>query len=62
MTTIFGENPFTDFLESNAICRLAGTLLPTPTLPASGEGANSSPACGGGWEGEECGFTFAKLS
>jgi hypothetical protein len=37
----------TDFLESNAICLLAGTPLPTPTLPASGEGANSSPACGG---------------
>ncbi len=26
--------------------------LPSPTLPASGEGAGASPASGGGWEGE----------
>jgi oligopeptide transport system substrate-binding protein len=30
--------------------------LPTPPLPASGEGAVSSPACGGGWEGERSDF------
>jgi hypothetical protein len=29
-----------------------GADLPTPALPASGEGGNPSPACGGGGEGE----------
>ena len=28
------------------------TFLPTPSLPARGEGVNTSPASGGGWEGE----------
>lgn len=31
---------------------LPGANLPSPTLPTSGEGVSSSPARGGGWEGE----------
>ena len=44
------------------VLAMAKRMLPTPTLPtsgegancshASGEGANSSPTCGGGWGGE----------
>ena len=34
------------------LCIRIATALPTPTLPTSGEGANTSPTCGGGEEGE----------
>ena len=34
------------------LCIRNATALPTPTLPTRGEGANPSPACGGGREGE----------
>lgn len=40
---------FTGFLERNAICRLTGTLLPTPTLPAGGKGANSGVPSQAAW-------------
>jgi YfiH family protein len=33
--------------------RVFELALPTPSLPASGEGENPSPAGGGGWEGEK---------
>ena len=46
---------------SNRIHQRDATALPTPTLPVHGEGENASPAsvehpspaCGGGWEGEQ---------
>jgi spermidine/putrescine transport system permease protein len=38
------------------------TALPTPTLPASGEGAVSSPAGGGGWEGERGDSSCTRIS
>jgi len=52
----------TNFLKSNAMRSVVCAPLPTPALPASGEGDNPSPAGGGGEEGECIGFTFAKLS
>lgn len=52
----------TDLLEGEAIPGLDATALPTLPLPASREGAVSSPACGEGWEGERGDASHTRIS
>jgi len=57
-----GMTANTHFLESHVIPNVDGTVLPTPTLPVTGEGANISPASRGGREGERNGITSAETN